>query len=483
MTSIRAREYRRLSKDRGGSSIAEQAQDNAQAAAEQGWELGEAYEDADRSASRYKTRERDGFDRLLADLRAGRFGASVLVIWESSRGSRDVGEWDALVKLCEKHRVLIHVTSHRRTYDPRNHRDRRTLLEDAVDSAYESDKNAVRIRRQTASHAAKGRPHGLAPYGFRPVYDEKTGDLDTWLENHDESYVPVELFRLLEAGHSLAAIARTFAERGWVNAKTGRPFTRHHLRNMATRAAYAGIRVHTDPETGKVTETEGTWDGLVPKEQFYAVRRLLADPARRTTRNGAAKYELTLTIKCDVCGEGLTVTRANLKSKRESYKCRHSHVFISKADVDAIVIPALLSYLARRDIYQQLAAPDSDDEQIRKVRGQLAQARASMAEMEAETPESADHARVLGRSITALAGKISDLEQEEQTLAMPAVITSLLGAADDVAGWWTAAPVSARRQIARIVLSPKLLGEIRVTRTPSKGRTPDVADRLKIRSI
>jgi hypothetical protein len=43
MSAIRAREYRRLSKDRGGSSIEEQAQDNAQAAAGQGWEVGEAY--------------------------------------------------------------------------------------------------------------------------------------------------------------------------------------------------------------------------------------------------------------------------------------------------------------------------------------------------------------------------------------------------------------------------------------------------------
>ncbi|MFJ4821097.1 recombinase family protein [Streptomyces sp. NPDC088801] len=476
-----AREYRRLSKDRGGSgSIAQQATDNAAAAVREGWPLGDPYEDADRSASRYKTRERDDYDRLVADLRAGRFGADVLIIWESSRGSRDVGEWDALVKICEKRRVLIHVTSHGRTYDPRNHRDRRSLLEDAVDSAYESDKNSARIRRDTAASAAKGRPHGLAPYGFRPVYDPKSGDLDTWIENEGESQVPKALFAMLAAGHSLAAIERTFAERGWVNAKRGRPFTRHHLRNMATRAAYAGIRAHTDPDTGEVTETDGTWDGLVSKEVFYTVRVLLADPSRRTTRNGAAKYELTLTIKCDVCRGPLTVTRAHLKSKRESYKCRRSHVFIAKAEVDAVVIPALLAYLTRDDIYQRLAAPAADDERAAQLREQLAEGRAALAEMEAEIPESTGHARVLGRSITALTAKITELEEKERGMTMRPAVASLL-AADSVTAWWTAAPIPARREIAAIVLSPALMGAVTVTPTPTAGRTPSAADRIRIR--
>jgi DNA invertase Pin-like site-specific DNA recombinase/dsDNA-binding SOS-regulon protein len=474
-----AREYRRLSKDRGGSSIAEQATDNARAAEREGWTLGEPYEDADRSASRYKTRERDAYDRLLADLRADRFGADVLIIWESSRGSRDVGEWDALVKIAERRRVQIHVTSHGRTYDPRRGRDRRTLMEDAVDSAYESDKSSDRIRRTTGSQAARGRPHGLAPYGFRPVYHPETGDLDTWTEDEARSAVPKALFELLEAGHSLASIARTFTERGWVNAKTGRPFTRHHLRNMASRAAYAGIRTHKDPETGKVTETEGTWGGLVPKEQFYAVRRILRDGSRRTTDNGIAKYELTMTIKCDVCHKGLTVTRANLKSRRESYTCRDGHVFISKADVDAFVIPKLLAYLSRDDVYELLAAPDSDDERAAALRVRLAESRDALSELEAETPESAAHARVLGRSITALTGKITALEEEERALTVPPVVASLL-AADSVIDWWTAAPIPARREIAAVVLAPDLMGAVTVTPTPSAGRTPSVADRIRI---
>ncbi|MCZ4606264.1 recombinase family protein [Streptomyces sp. Lzd4kr] len=476
MSTIRAREYRRLSKDQGGHSIDEQAADNYRAVISNGWVLGEPYEDADRSASRYATRARDDFLRLVEDLRTGRFAAQVLVIWESSRGSRKVRDWCDLIELCEKRRVKIHVTSHHRTYDPRNSRDRRSMMDDAVDSAYESDKSSERIRRTVADQAAKGRPHGLAPYGLRPVYDAETRALQTWVEDTERSFVPKELFRLLEAGHTLTGIARTFAERGWVNLNTGRPFTRHHLRNMATRAAYAGIRVHTDAETGETTETAGTWDAIVPPERFYNVRRILADENRRTVRNGRAKHELTMTLRCDKCGGPLTVTRAHLASGRESYICRMSHVFVSKADVDAVVIPRVLGYLARPEIYAALSAP-GDDERVAKLRADLAETRAALTEMDAQEAESAAHARVLARSITALEAKISDLEDEERRLTISPVMADAL-AADNVVDWWMDAPVSARREVARIVLAPELLGEVRVTRTPSAGRTPDVAQRL-----
>ena len=43
-----------------------------------------------RSASRFATRERKDWARLLADLAAGRFG--VLMLWEASRGDRDAPE-------------------------------------------------------------------------------------------------------------------------------------------------------------------------------------------------------------------------------------------------------------------------------------------------------------------------------------------------------------------------------------------------------
>lgn len=169
---IVAREYLRVSLDESGRvrSNSEQHADNEVAADSNSWTLGESYADKG-PASRQSHHKRGDFEKLLSDLEADRFGAQILIIWESSRGSRQVEEWCHLLKLCEKRGVLIHVTSHHRTYDPTVPRDRRTLLEDAVDSEYESSKLAHRVTRSMAANAAAGAPHGRTPYGYMRKYE------------------------------------------------------------------------------------------------------------------------------------------------------------------------------------------------------------------------------------------------------------------------------------------------------------------------
>jgi site-specific DNA recombinase len=78
-----ARDYLRVSLDRSGRarSLEEQHADHARVAGEQGWVLGEdSYRDESVSASRFSRKVRGGFDALIADLEADRFGAHILMI-------------------------------------------------------------------------------------------------------------------------------------------------------------------------------------------------------------------------------------------------------------------------------------------------------------------------------------------------------------------------------------------------------------------
>ena len=246
-TTLKGREYLRVSQDRSGRarSVEEQHDDNVRACGAHGFTInGEAYSDVSLSASRYATKVRGDFARLLADLEAGRFGADVLVLWESSRGSRRVGEWATLVDDLEDSGVLVHVTTHGRTYDCANARDRRTLLEDAVDAAFQSDKASAAILRAAAATAARGEPHGRTPYGYARTYDPKTRKLIAQEPEPAEAAVVRELFARLRKGHSLRAIAGDFAARG-VTTRTGKPFTAQHLRDVALRPIYGGYRIHT----------------------------------------------------------------------------------------------------------------------------------------------------------------------------------------------------------------------------------------------
>jgi hypothetical protein len=72
----------------------------------------------------------------------------------------------------------VAVIEEARVYDPANPRDRRSLLEDAVDAEYESAKLSARAKRAAAAGAAEGHPHGRVPYGFRRLYDAHKAGVD-----------------------------------------------------------------------------------------------------------------------------------------------------------------------------------------------------------------------------------------------------------------------------------------------------------------
>ncbi|MFJ2303806.1 MULTISPECIES: recombinase family protein [unclassified Streptomyces] len=479
-----ARDYRRLSDAKGGTSIDRQGAGNSTAAIENGWQLGEPYSDDGLSASRYARKRRDDFDRLVADLESGptgresRFGADVLMLWESSRGSRKVGEWVSFIELLEDKGVLIWVTTHERLYDPRNGRDRKSLLEDAVDSEYESYKTHKRVTGTAEFEARRGRPSGRAPIGLRAVYDEKTGDLITWVEDTERSGMITELFRLLEGGTSLTSIEQLFIEKGYLN-QSGTPYSRSHLRNMAVKHAYAGLRIHH----GKVYE--GTWDGIVPRERFWKVYRLLNSPRRRTSRDGRAKHELTNALWCGRCGDIHRVTKN--KSGVPVYACRQECVTIQKGPVDAFIIGTqeepgvLLQYLSRPDIHQLLAGPGVDEAAVAKVRAELAQLRAELDELNEATPNNLTEARTFAKSIDAKQADISALEEKERELTLPPSVLSLIEPGADVWTSWQQAPIGARREVAGIVLAPRYLGKVIVHPSPRTGPNQDVIERLEWR--
>lgn len=483
---LTGREYLRVSQDNSGRqrSVTEQHNDNERATARHSIVItGAPYVDNDRSASRYASKARDDWARLVADLQSGAFGADVLVLWENSRYSRDTLEWLQMMKICEQQGIRIFITTDNRLYDLTHWKDRRNLREDASDSETESDKVSMRNRRTAAAQAEQGRPNGIAPHGYMPVYDEKTGKLIDWVENPAESTVPKELFKRLRKGQSLRSIERDFAQAGYVN-RSGKPFSAAHLRSMALRPAYGGYRVHAPKSRGRTvtaqqdeaTLYEATWDALVDRETFWAVRRMMLAPERRSTRNGRAVHVLTHTMRCDVCGGPINVRKGGAE-----YYCKtRSCVQIKKADIDALIIGdekrpgVILSYLASDSVYEDYAATPEDSSTLEKIRADLARLRAERSEAENAEPESVAEARMFARTVETLSKKISALEEQERRLTLPAVLTDLIRPGKDVVQDWDAAPVEVRREAARLLLAPDWLGQVRIRR----GRGMPAADRV-----
>lgn len=470
-----AREYDRLSKDKGGTSIARQRDENRSARAERGWTAGAPYSDDDRSASPYRRKSREDYDRLLEDLETGRFGAKILQAYETSRLTRETEQTVRLIKVCRAADVKIFITQEDRLYNLENARDRKHLKDAANDDEYSSDQTSKRVGDTAVYEAEQGRPYGKAPYGYKPLYDERKGNLINWHPDedtlagyvmvHSRAHVVRTLFARLEEGHSLKRIHREFKACGYLNA-SGKPFSDQHLRNIAVRPVYAGIRHY------KGQDFAGIWDGLVPEERFRVVQRMLSDPSRRTTRGGRAVHEFTGILACERCG-GLTHVKKTHGSGTLVYQCRKWHVSMLKDDVDRILTDELIKYLSRDDVYSALTARSGNEADVAAVRTALANARLEKQAMDAETPETLAEVRVLARATHAVEKRITKLEEQEREMTLPPALASLLGAKGSIKDAWFKAPVEACREIVRHVMVPELLGKPFITSVPvGQWRTP-----------
>jgi DNA invertase Pin-like site-specific DNA recombinase len=426
----------------------------------------------------------------MDDLRGGRFGADVLWLWESSRGSRKVGEWVELIEECERNSIVIRVTTHGRFYDPRNARDRRSLLEDAVDSEYESSKVSHRTSRTAAAAAAEGRPHGQIPYGYRRVYHEETRAFIGQYPHPVEAPVVAELFERIAAGHSLRSIARDFAERG-IEKRSGGPFSPAHLRVVAINPSYAGLRVHQPGRKARYQHdrtgqriTKGVWEGIVSEALFYAVQEILTNPARRTSRPGRANNLLSMIARCAVCESVLAASYRNGREVGIRYYQCHAKgcVKVRADDLDEMVTSTVVAYLARQDVYQALQQ-ESDDENddLAAVRDDIADIKRQLSDLASAYARREITVGFVARSEPPLLAELAKVEQREQELLTPSVLRGIIAPGADIAEQWTTMPISARRELLRLLLRPDILGTVTVSRRPNGGRrerTYPVRDRV-----
>jgi site-specific DNA recombinase len=494
---IEAREYLRVSLDTSGRerSNEEQHADNVAAAEADGWHLGTPYRDTG-SASRHARTNRDAFDRLVDDLQHGRFGAALLVLWENSRGSRQVGEWVNLIELCERNGVRIAVTTHGpRIYDPSNPRDRRSLLEDAVDSEYESSKLSLRLKRATAANAAAGKPHGVPPFGYTRTHDLRTGKFVGQEIDPTEAPIVVEIFERFAAGESLRGISRDLDARG-IRSRVrtnndgeviggGKRLTSEMIRPMLLNVAYAGKRSHvpgrmTRKERATMTPTlvDATWPAIVPMSLFLTVRQRLTDPSRKTTRPGRGVHLLSMIARCDVCG-GVLAASYRDEGGRRIYQCHTGgHVRLGADDLDELATAKIIAFLSDPANAERLVADDGDSDELFEARQHLAVVRAELDDLADRVGRGEISATLAARAEPTILTRLHEVERRVDELATPSSIRGLFGPGDDVIARWETAPMSAKREVARELLTPAMIGELRVTRSTRFGTNPSpVADR------
>src|SRR3954454_23408465 len=105
---MRAAVYTRISRDEEGlgHGVDRQREDCERLVAQRGWDLGEVFVENDVSASTASRKPRPVYERMMAEVRAGRF--QVVVAYSTSRLTRRPREWMDLIDLANKGAVAVH---------------------------------------------------------------------------------------------------------------------------------------------------------------------------------------------------------------------------------------------------------------------------------------------------------------------------------------------------------------------------------------
>lgn len=352
-------DYLRVSQDRSGvtRSNTEQHGENGELCTRKRWHLAGSYTDTG-SASEFQTKRRAGFDKLMDDLRRDTFAGHVLIVWEVSRGTRQPGEMETLLALCQQRGVWLYVFNKRRLFNPTVVDDWEDLMHAVVSAAGEVMRTSQRVRRAHSADADAGRwKGGRRPFGF-------TAD--------GVEHVPAEAKVIREAvdrvlrGESVRAIAADLNRRG-VTTSTGKRWHPGPLTNLLRSARIAGQRVHHGEVVGV-----GEWEPII---DLSTHRRLVAVLAARTPvgRRGRTPWPLTGFLRCGRCGASL-VGNIDAAGGTRRYICRKAPGYngcgglgIKATDLEATLGDLITERLANLDARRGADTGPGDDDELAEL--------------------------------------------------------------------------------------------------------------------
>jgi site-specific DNA recombinase len=416
--------------------------------AEQGWADAGSYSDNDRSASRFATKDRPEWERLEADLARGRF--DVLILWEPSRGSREAEMWFRLLNACRIHNVRIHITSHERIYDVENDRDWRTLADEGVNSASESNNISSRVGRGVRASAEAGKVHSQTAYGYVRIYDSLTAK---FVEQRLSADAPIvrRIFNDVASGVPISTITnRLNAE--YPQGPRGKGWARGTIRVIAENPIYIGKRRYTNKKTGQTQIIDGTWPAIVSEEVYYGAQEVLRSRAdvtgKKTSRPGSQKYLLSYLATCSKCGEKL---RANRSKNSASYGCPSGCVGIKMEWLDEYVSELLIDAMSQPAQFEAVAKP-IDNPAVIAARVDVQRLEGELEECRRAAESGTVSLIMAGRVEAGLLARIAEAKVVAVQAVIPHALRTLVGSDGHKEGIrcrWATLPVAARRDVLR----------------------------------
>jgi site-specific DNA recombinase len=167
--------YNRISNDPQGieAGVERQREDCHALADRLGWQVYDTYVDNDLSA--WTGKRRPSYERMLADIRAGKVDA--VIVWHEDRLTRLPRELEEFADACLKAGVHRLVSCYGDT-DLSNSDDMLTLRIKGAVAKNQSDAASRRLRRKHLELAQDGKPNGgRRPYGYEGTIHDAHGQI------------------------------------------------------------------------------------------------------------------------------------------------------------------------------------------------------------------------------------------------------------------------------------------------------------------
>lgn len=206
----------------------------------------------------------------------------------------------------------------------------------------------------------------------------------------------------------------------------GRRWWHSRILAILQSPTYRGRRVHH----GQVLdEVAAAWPPLVDEATWWAVQRVLRDPARQAKRPERARHLLSHLARCAVCGGPLQVRAGNARQGQgRVYQCAERFcVAIGEATLDGYVERVLVRWLAGPA--RALLQPPADDAAAAAARTEVDRLRVELAELYRLVEAGEVGPAVAERAERGLRRRLDAAEVAAHAATVPPALAGVIGGA------------------------------------------------------
>jgi DNA invertase Pin-like site-specific DNA recombinase/ribosomal protein L37AE/L43A len=399
---LRAACYCRISSDPHDKreGVDRQRTDTAILCELKGWQIAGVYIDNDRSASNGK--KRPEWDRLLADVAAGKIDA--VAAWDQDRVNRTMDDFMAYKSLFVARGIKL-ATSNNGDLDLSTPAGMMTATIKTAVSTHEIDMMKIRMKRAAAHKAVQGIPKWRHAFGYRQGVDGLELDPKT-------AALVQQGYAAILAGSTLNDVARIFNDAG-AHGLTGKPWTPSTVSLFMRAPRNAGLRSHSHDGMSEIVG-KGMWPALVEKSTWESAQAVMNAPGRKPGRKSVRRHLLTGVLKCGKCGHHLAGGSTTTQGTRV-YSCKGCRgVSISAEQVESLLYRIVAGRLAMPDAVDLLKSEVHDAEEAERIRVELAGLYAERQQIGVERAKRLLTGEQAHAATAYLNDQIAELERKQQ---------------------------------------------------------------------